>query len=164
MCKHGWHVSAVKTVYDKDFFVLSSPFSILGIRLPFQGLPHRRLHMARPKRQKTETPRGGVHKRVAEDADALFATDFMDLGAWLEHVKEFVYETPTAEDRKAFAAQWDALDDSDEKEALLYTNPVAFHYFLYNRKCTAVQDLRFEKFKEFKELNGFTDGAMSAAP
>ena len=123
----------------------------------FQGLPHRRLHVAHDaKRQKTEIPRGGVHKRVAEDADYFFHKDHMDLDAFLESCKDYVYVKPSPADRQEFAAEWDALDDSDKKESLLYTSPVAFHYFLYNRKCTAMAALRSVKFAEFKERMGFT--------
>ena len=54
-------------------------------------------------------------------------------------------------------------DDSDREESLLYTSPVAFHYFLYNRKCTAMDALRNVKFAEFKERMGFTVDGVDVA-
>lgn len=96
---------------------------------------------------------GGRHIRCGIEIDNHFNNGDFDLVAFVDVVKPLVYETPSASERGLFVDKYFkfAVDDTDGKEAFLYHDvEITFRYLLYNRKVLCLNDLRFEKFEDFK--------------
>lgn len=106
--------------------------------------------------------RGGMHQWVARTIDRCFGDGTFDVQAWLDHWGGTPYSTPSADERNAFAADFQALTEADKQEAKIYEH-VAFLYILWNRKVSLVSDLRMKAFADFKASAAEADTAASDA-
>ena len=68
---------------------------------------------------------------------------------YADHVKDMVYTTPSPGDRRAIAEQIDTLPIANGVALLHEVEGLA--YVLWNRKVTAVYDIRHSKFAELRE-------------
>ena len=110
---------------------------------------------------KAVTKRGGLHKNVARDIDEKFWDGTFDLEAFADYCKDLEYDTPVNHSRNQFAKSFAALEDSDEKEAALFSYR-GFLYCVWNRKVTSVQELRERKFEELFGKEREHDAAVAA--